>query len=261
MIAGVSVALVGGGTAYAAHVQQVSGLADGLNCQQVWGEGVSAQSVGGPSLTGDPIADCDVWAADAAKPRIADPVAFVYQGMTFVTPADQVPEGAALLQPSPTAAASRELEATLRDQVDGLRAVCDGPAAARAFVESELGRLGLSGWTVTDDGAAGDPPCTGATVDVRAKTVTILPRREEMRSTVDTPDTTAIQNALRAGITDSCVTATDARAIADAALAGLDYEPWPTTTVVDESVPCARVDMEVGGNVQVTVYGPTVARP
>jgi len=261
-VAGVSVVLLGGGAAYAAHVEFFGGLADGVNCQHVWNEtAAGAPEVTGPELTGDPIADCGTYDAQAGQPPVPDPVAFTYQGMLFVTPADQVPEGAVLRPASPTAAAARELNMSMADLVDGGGAQCFDQAGATAFATSELTRLGLTGWTVASDGGTNGSPCTGLWVEPDAQRVSVLPHRYPEPDVQVEPggEVAGIRDALRAGITDACVNATDARAIADAALAELDYEPWPTTTVIDESVPCARVDMQVGGSIQVVVYGPSGA--
>ena len=117
---------------------------------------------------------------------------------------------------------------------------------------------GPPGWSVASDGQTNGSPCTELVVEPDAERVLVLPDRFDVQLEPG-GEVAGIRDALRAGITDACVNATDARAIADAALAELDYEPWPTTTVIDESVPCARVDMQVGGNIQVTVYGPSGA--
>ncbi|WP_028049237.1 hypothetical protein [Cellulomonas sp. URHD0024] len=291
--AGISVALVGGGAAYAAHLEFLGGDGDGLNCQHVWND--TATGVTGANLTGDPIADCGVFVAKAGLAPITDPVAFTYHGFVFVTPRDQVPESAHLLKPSPDHAATRELQASMGDMVDGSQAHCLDPAAATAFAHSEVNRLGLTGWSIQAESAhptevappslpdpTGTPnagpqpmpgativplpvalpetPCTLSMVDIPKKAVIILPNRAQDHEGA-TGAESSVRDALRTGITDACVSATDARAVADAALAGLPYAPWPTTTVVDETVPCARVDMEVGGSIQVTVYGPTVGHP
>ena len=73
-VAGVSVVLVGGGTAYAAYVEFFGGLADGVNCQHVWNEtAAGVPQVTGPELTGDPIADCETYEAQAGLPRSPTP--------------------------------------------------------------------------------------------------------------------------------------------------------------------------------------------
>ena len=114
---------------------------------------------------------------------------------------------------------------------------------------------------MASDGQTNGSPCTGLWVEPDAQRVAVLPHRYPEPDVQVEPggEVAGIRDALRAGITDTCVNATDARAVADAALVGLEYAPWPTTTVVDESVPCARVDMAVGGSIQITVYGPSIA--
>ncbi|WP_028045622.1 hypothetical protein [Cellulomonas sp. URHE0023] len=260
--AGISVVLVGGGAAYAGHLEFAGGAGDGVNCQHVWNEtAMGVPAVMGPNLTGDPVTDCAGYVSAAGLSPILDPVAFAYDGMVFVTPSDQVPPDAVLLAPSPDGAASRELEASLRDWVDGGAAHCPDVPTATAFAQSELDRLGLDGWTVTYDGAARSWSCADSWVDIPKKSIRILANGAEDLEVAAGPQTSGVRDALRAGITDTCVSAGDARAVADVALAVLDFDPWPTTTVLDESAPCARVDMEVGGSIQVTVYGPTAAHP
>jgi hypothetical protein len=56
------------------------------------------------------------------------------------------------------------------------------------------------------------------------------------------------------------VSVDEARAVADEMLAAEEHH-WPTSTVVDESADCARVDLAIGGSIQVTVYGPTAVSP
>ena len=236
--------------------------ADGVNCQHVWNEtAAGVPEVMGPELTGDPIADCETYEARAGLPPIPDPVAFTYQGILFVTPIDQVPEGAVLHPTPPTAAAANELGMSMADLVDGGRSQCFDEAGATAFAESELARLGLTGWSVASRRETNGPPCTDCGSNLTRSVLSCFPTGLQRSTCTSSPEgeVAGIRDALRAGITDACVNATDARAIADAALDGLDYEPWPTTTVIDESVPCARVDIQVGGNIQVTVYGPSGA--
>ena len=192
-----------------------------------------------------------------------DPVAFEYRDLTYVTPRDQVPADAVLLA-APTAqdAAERELEASLRDQVDGLWSSCADPAAAEAVVHAELDRLGLTGWGVLVEPTPEDPypgsPCTDAMVDADQRTVTVLPARAADADQQD-PERVTLRDELRDGITQRCVSADEAGAVVEAALA--EQPHWPTTILVDEAAACARVDLEIGGSIQVTVHGPTVARP
>ena len=66
-----------------------------------------------------------------------------------------------------------------------------------------------------------------------------------------------LRDALRNGIADKCVNLTDAAALATRSLG---HEPhWPLTTIEDPTASCTRVDMVVGGSVQVTLRGPATA--
>jgi hypothetical protein len=256
--AGLALVLVGGTAAFAVH-EMLHTYTDGYECMQVWDpQGVPALSV---ELTGDPVADCQTTLAAQGLAPLEDPVAFTYDGQVIVTPRLQVPAGATLLVPDPDAAAVRELTASSGDWVDGGRAVCRTAQEAAAWESAELVRLGLDGWTVTVDELPADTPdtqrqefpCAGAWVDPAARTVEVLAFRAE-DVTTGSGDTAAMAAALRAGITDTCVDLTQARALVDEAVGGGHH--WPTTSVVDDTATCARVDMEVGGSILVTVYGP-----
>lgn len=267
LIAGLSVALVGGGAAYAEHQQWFGGIGDGLNCQSVWNEtAAGVPMVGGPHLTGDALLDCDTYRERAQLPPIGDPVAFDYGGLVYVTPRDQVPEGAEVLgELSATAGAERELRASTRDLVDGGSSHCLTAAEAEAFARAELDRLGLTGWTIaTDDVPAPEmvPPgmvCAAIETDAVRRTIDVLPNRTDDWEAAAGPVTSGIRTALRTGILQTCVNVVDALAVAEAAL-GTQHH-WPTTGITDEDASCARVDMEVGGSIQVTIHGPTTARP
>ncbi|KQY42850.1 hypothetical protein [Cellulomonas sp. Root137] len=267
LIAGLSIALVGGGSAYAVHQQWFGGTGDGPNCQSVWNETAAGVAmVSGPNLTGDPVADCDTYRAQAGLPPLSDPVAFEYGDAVFVTPRGQVPEGAELLAVSPTAGAERELRASMRDWVDGGSSHCFSTSEAEEFARAELDRLDLTGWTiVTDDVPDADllPPgmeCAALDMlDPASHTIDVLPLRSEDWERTAGPTTSGIRTALRVGIAHTCVSLGDAQKVAEAAL-GTEHH-WPTTGVPDEEVDCARVDMEVGGSMQITIYGPATARP
>lgn len=276
---GLSVVLAGGSLGFAAYHQLFrGGLADGINCLSSW-EGQSV-STDGPPLTGDPIADCATYMAGSGVAPLVDPVAFTYQGMLYVTPRDQVPEGAELLPVDPQAAHARELEASLHDMVDGGRSACLGGAEAEAVARAELSRLGLDGWTVHVDDTVLEPqnirPCADLWTDTAAKRVDVLPQRADDPGS--NPLLTELVADLRTGIANQCLSLDAARAVADDALVKADAllvaanpghdvtvaggaAHWPTTSVLDESASCARVDLEVGGSIQVTVYGPTTAHP
>jgi hypothetical protein len=258
--------LVGGGAAYAGVQQQwFGGFADGVNCWALWNEpATGAPMIGGADLTGDPVADCETYRAEAELPPLSDPVAFEYEGMVYVMPRSQVPEGATLRGPATARdAAARELEASLRDWVDGGMSWCADPGSAEAFARSELERLGLDDWQVQVDPTPDPPhpgsPCADMTTGLTPRTVTILPDRASDIAEESGPSLSALRDALRAGIADTCVSVGDAETVVEQALDGEQH--FPTTVVlVDESADCARVDLEVGGSIQVTVHGPTQAR-
>lgn len=267
LIAGLSLVLAGGGAAYAGHQQWFGGGGDGPNCQSVWNEtAAGVPMVSGPDLTGDPIADCDVYREQAGLPPIGDPVAFRFGGMVYVTPRDQVPEEATLLgELAPTAAAERELRASTWDWVDGGSSHCFTTPEAQAFARSELDRLDLTGWTVVTDDVpeagmvAPGMVCALVMTDPATHTITVLPDRSEDYETAAGPVSSRVRDALRTGIAQTCLSLADAVAVADAAL-GSEHH-WPTTAITDESASCSRVDLEIGGSIQVTLYGPTTARP
>lgn len=261
---GLTAVLVGGGAAFAGVDQWFGGYADGISCWEVWNEpATGAPEIGGADLTGDPVADCVTYRTQAGLPPLTDPVAFEYRGLVYVTPRSQVPEGATLRAPATAQdAAARELEASLRDRVDGGRSWCADPGSFEAFARAELARLGLDGWDVqVDPTPAPDSPgatCADAMTDLARHSVTILPERATDPAD-EVPTIAAVRDALRAGISGTCVSVGDAQAVVEQALDGELHVP--TTIVVDEAAECARVDMEVGGSIQVTVHGPTSARP
>jgi hypothetical protein len=253
-------ALTGGGVAYASGILGfIGGLADGPNCLTEWGQDAEAS---GPWLTGDAIADCDTIRAEAGLPPIEDPAVFGILGFTYVVPEGEVPPAVEILASSRVMTpADRELEMSLGDWVDGGRNLdCPSMTESVDWVESELERLGLTDWTVaTRDAGPDDGPCTEPIVEQKWRVMVIYEQAEDSEQ-APSADLTETAAALRSGITERCVSLDDARSVANRVLAEhLVYEPFPTTSIVDESAECARVDMRVGGNVQVTVYGPMSA--
>jgi hypothetical protein len=124
-----------------------------------------------------------------------------------------------------------------------------------AWARAELDRLGLEGWVVD---AAGSPsaekPCSAISAEAQG-TVVVAPS-EAPDELMAASEIDPVVEALREGVAEQCVTVDEARAIADEAYSNLDFEPFPTT-VVDEELECATADLQVGGSMQVTVYGPT----
>ncbi|MFF5114711.1 hypothetical protein [Streptosporangium sp. NPDC000509] len=76
--------------------------------------------------------------------------------------------------------------------------------------------------------------------------------------TVD-PFVYELRDALRAGIASRCVGLDEAESLAKQALGTKHH--WPLTVMPDPAASCTRVDLEVGGSIQVTLRGPKVANP
>ena len=258
---GLAVALAGGGVAFAATQlssdEEATGTTPmGIECQEVFGEGYPADGATvAASLTGDPVADCATFRAEEGLDPLPDPVAFVVDGTLYVTPRDQVPHGADVVDvDAAVAAVHRELQASLGDVVDGGAARCLPEAEAVAWAESELGRLGLAGWSVEvvhgsdDEGAYA---CSAFEVGNEPQTVQVYPGLEPP---VEEWTDAAMLDTLR-GIEAQCLPLDEAYDVVERMLG--DEHHVPTTRVVDEAASCTRVDMEVGGSYRVTLYGPT----
>lgn len=270
VLVGTAAAVLLGGTATAAYQQLYGGGAtDGLTCMTTWVDPLTSgadESTGGPALTSDPVADCQLYQRESGRPQIADAVAFTRGGQVFVAPRDEVPTGGVLLAPAPAnAAAAMELQASLGDWVDGGESGCYTRASGPAYIRSELARLGLTGWTVTtmpDNRPYEDGPCGFFSVDPATSTAMFHPDRQEdrerVRPTGVDPAVYSVRDALRSGITTTCVSVGAAEQVVKVALGNQHH--WPTTAITDESADCARVDMVVGGSIQITVYGPGTAR-
>lgn len=266
-------ALVGGGGAYAAYTQLYAGGAvDGLSCMATWTDPLTTDGAptwtGGPALTGDPVADCQRYQELAGKPRISDPVAFTRNGSVFVAPRAEVPADGRLLAGSDAERAKEiRLDASVTDWVDGGSSRCFTKADAVPFMQSQLAEVGLTGWTtkvMPDNRPYEEGPCGFFDSDPATKTVMFFPDRGADPSLRAQDDRVAgfvydVRDALRAGIADACVSATEAKAVATRALTGQPH--WPITVVADETARCASVDLQVGGNIQVWIYGPTTAKP
>lgn len=255
---GVGIALTAGGLATIPGF--FGGAGDGPNCLRTWGD---AAEVTGPWLTGDPVADCRTLWAEAGIEPPGDLVGFTVQGLAFVAPADEVPQGATSLDGAPILTpAEVELQQSGFDTVDG-GMVCRTVDEEAAWAQAELDRLGLATtWTVRIDGYPDEPrysedgfdrPCAGVDT-MQHGLVSVYPAQDAEKELFFDGNWRA--HLLREQITDRCVTVEEARAVADTMLAQEEHH-WPTTTVVDESADCARVDLSIGGSIQVTVYGPT----
>jgi hypothetical protein len=264
--AALGVALVGGGAAYAAYQQwDVGGGGDGLTCMTTWQDpnGTTEQldSTGGPPLTGDPVADCQRYQQLSGRPEIADPVAFTRGGYIYVVPRGQVPaDGRPLVASAADTAAAMRLDAALGDWVDGGSSRCFTRETAVPYMQSEIARLGLDGWTtkvMPDNRPYEEGPCGFFDTDPVSKTAMFLPdRTTDPNSRRPDRDVAGfvydVRDALRSGITDRCVSAKEAEAVVTKALGSQHH--WPTT-VVRTDAKCASVDLVVGGSMQVWIYG------
>lgn len=263
---GLAAVLTGGGVAYAALQAFRGSSGEGVTCVHVWNddtaEGLNIDAAGS-WITGDPYADCTSLLAEAGLPPIEDPVAFAWDGQTIVAPADQVPEGVQRLEG--TQAVDRgvvELQRSVADTVDGGRSGCRTVPEAAAWAQGEIERLGLQDWTVitpksepapdAEPGAA--PPCSDGEVSVRDRQVQLVASEDPFERLHGPGDDPAI-DALRERIVDECVSLDEARAVVHEVYADMEYEV-PTTEVVDDGAPCARVDLVEGGTTEAFVYGP-----
>jgi hypothetical protein len=259
---GLATVLTGGGVAYAAIQAFQGSSGEGVTCVRVWDDD-TAQGLGvdaaGSWLTGDPYADCTTMLAEEGLPPIEDPVAFAWDGQTIVAPADQVPDGVQRLEGAQAVESGVvELQRSMTDPVDGGWSGCRSVAEGATWAQGEIDRLGLQDWTVAAEDAGRTPPsCSSLEVNVGERTVTVSSSDDPYQS-LSAPDTDAMIGALRDQVVDGCLSVDDARAVADDAVAAFEFEV-PTTDVADESAECARVDVFLGGTIEVTVYGPSAA--
>ena len=268
-------ALLGGGAAYAGYQHWYAGGAlDGLTCMARWQDPdrPGADTTGGPALSGDPVADCQRYQQLSGRPEIADPVAFTRGGSAsvYVAPRDQVPADGTPVASGGTVAADTagalRLDAALGDWVDGGSSRCFTRTDAPAYMEQEIARLELTGWTakvMPDNRPYEDGPCGFFDTDPATRTARFYPDRRPDPSTRRPDKDVAsfvydVRDALRKGVADTCVSTTQAQRVAAKAL-GTEHH-WPTT-VVPTHDRCASVDLVVGGSVQIWIYGPAVAKP
>lgn len=262
----VTVALIGGGAAYAAHQHWYLGgaSAEKISCGTQWADQTKEilDSTGGPALTGNPVADCQRYQTLSGRPPIEDPVAFrLGSPEIFVAPRSQVPADSTMLPAAtPRDDALSELEASTSDMVDGLGSRCLSGDEALVFAHSELDRLGLADVTVVS-GPGGDRPCARVSLDWKRLVVVVAANDQADIETLESagidPSAYELRDALRAGITNKCVGLAEAEAVATSALGKQHH--WPLAAIEDPTASCARVDMVVGGSVQIAIRGPKTA--
>lgn len=266
---GLALVLVGGSAAYASYDQWFGrDGGDDVVCLSVWVDpqtdpGFTSADTGGPLITTDPVADCQQYQEISGKPAIVDPVAFTYKGRLIVTPRSQRPGGGSrIAPPSEGAVATKRLEQSLGDYVDGGNSKCFDRDAGMAFVKEELKRLDLAGWKVVEqERPETEPagPCGWFAVNSdqgnevlfsanRAKDPSIAPHQtgKDMREVAAT---------LRRDIAHACVSLAEARTIAKEALGKMHH--WPVSATEEPTSKCTTVDLQVGGSMQVFLRGPS----
>lgn len=288
---GLAVALLGGGTAWAASNYATwygGGANDGLTCMTDWHDpssGEEANQYGGATLSTDPIADCNEYAELTSKPQIEDPIAVRFHGLLVVgpkagRPADAVP----LEKPTPSADPSSssqaptdqphrdpdqefELDNTLADAVDGGASKCWNTKTGTAFVKAELDRLGLDGWRVTTSDS--QKPSSGPS-QPSSKTSLPMPTPAggdcadffisspgvvTVKPLGTAAHQTELSRALRKQISQRCVSLEQAKQLTTKLLAKAGPH-WPISTTTDATAKCTRVDLVYDGSTQVFLYGP-----
>lgn len=268
---GLTVALLGGGLAYAV-VQygwpEGAGDVGSVTCLTEWADPhrvnleAAGRATGGPPLTGDPVADCQQYQALSGLPPIDDPVAFHWGPSTYVAPRSQVPADATLLEPEVDAGPVHELSLSTDDYIGGLGARCLSTDDAVTAAQAELDRLGLVDWQVTvvpRPDAYPAEECANVHIALNAADALEVwpngrPDRDDSRGTDIDEIVFEIRDTFRAQISDQCLDLDAARAVVDTTLRDLHH--WPTTSIVDADTDCTRAYMEVGGSIQVTLYGP-----
>ncbi|MGG5257532.1 hypothetical protein [Phycicoccus avicenniae] len=265
------VVLAGGGVAWAATHFDRGPLLDGLSCAQSMtvreGDVTLDGSASGRPVSGDDVADCAAIRADAGLPALVDPVAFEYAGNRFVVSRAGVPAPVlADVQPTtPDAdrAARLELDAALGDWVDGPRGGCFTAPEAQDYAIASVARAGLAGMPVRviEAPAGGDSgPCALAEValDGRSVEVTADARQPVKRGSPEIDDSVFdVSGSLRTALDGRCLSLADAEALARTTMGSNGH----VSTVADEALDCANVDLVVGGDIQLTVRGPEASRP
>lgn len=256
-----AVAMVGGGAAWAYSTfaaWYTAGALNGVTCMTVWATPGDKQQAsnqyGGPPLTTDPVADCNRYADLTGKSRIADPVAARWNDWLVVGPRASMPADAVPIPARPDETRSFELERSLDDYVDGGLSRCLDETSARQFARAELDRLGLSGWTVS---TREQKPRSGPCALLLVRRPGVLEIRTHF-GTNPAPMSSHLIAVLRSRIAEQCLSLPEAEAVANEALASNHH--WPTSTQLDPGSACTRVDLNIGGSLQIFLYGPEIAR-
>ena len=260
LIGTLAVVMLGGGTAWAYSnftSWYTGGALDSYTCMTTWHDPDTSDNrpdqYGGSKLTNDPVADCATYAGLTGKGRIVDPVAVTYRDALVVGPREGMPADAVPIVVLEDAKAM-ELQQSFDDYVDGGASRCLDATTGEQFAHAELLRLGLAGWTVTSvEQRPSGGECAILIVDQLGKV--------EVRTHFgvdagrDVPDLVA---TLRNKIADQCLALPDAEKVVASALEGQQHYQ-ATSAQLDPAAPCTRVDLNVGGSLQVFLHGPATA--
>lgn len=220
------------------------------------------------AVSGDPVLDCrEAWRQQEGS----EPPAMVaydngFGGIDVLVAGEVPPEGYTPLAPGTVQdPAVLELRSALDDVGDGLESGCFDAEAAARIAQEELTRLELDTWTVEFDRTRlpnGVTSCATALVDAQEEQVVIIglggPADDPWRPFAD---------GLRRGLEDRCMGLDEAAGFArdligkvDIVVDGqpLDYDPADLVVhqIEDPDATCTRADIEIGGNVVVTLRGP-----
>jgi hypothetical protein len=222
---------------------------------------IPGSSVVIPAASGDPVADCAAqWQRETGGPA---PRLVAYGnglGGITVLPADETPpSGFTPLHAGVTQnVAMVQMQQWLDDYVSGLNAGCYESSTAIEMTQQELGRLGMTGWTVqpspTTDGGrcvnTGILDASTMTVSLRAMGGPLPPGSDVERLAVE----------LRSIAQDCAPLDATARQVRSAASKlGLseDARQYELTEVRDDSAPCTRIVENVGGTIFLILRGPS----
>lgn len=211
------------------------------------------------ATSGDPVADCaSLWTNQHGQ---APPDMVAYDngsgGIEVVPAAETVPDHWEALEPGVTQDPRLiELEAALDDAASGLRSACLVTDDARQIVRNELDRLGFRDWSIAIERgeADGTDTCSYAAVRPDSQQVALYPLEGLVA-----PDDDPIQQFARtlgATLDHQCLTTPQAAAEAANLATSAGVDGISIQELADPGAECARVDINVGGSVDVTIRGP-----
>lgn len=262
-----------GAGAYATYERwYAGGDQDGVTCMTTFVDPRTTTDptvmTGGPTMSDDPVADCQRYQELSGQAPIVDPGAFQVGDFVVVAPKDQVPADISVALPrTERQIAISRLKRSLDDWVDGGNAQCFTTETGLAWVRAEADALGLADLSVSEQqlgpDTAQDEAC-GWFILTDTEEVLFSPNRQSDPNARKPDESVSsivynVREGLRERVVDQCVSLSDADAITTE-LFGAQHH-WPTSTTLDESQPCTTVDLVVGGSMQVFLRGPAVARP